>query len=47
MAQTGWAELPDELVEKVLAKVLELQAGHEGGLGFSQASVTVRLVCAG
>jgi hypothetical protein len=39
----GWAELPDELV----AKVLELlQAGQAGGLGFSQASATVRLVCA-
>jgi hypothetical protein len=43
-AQGGWAELPDEL----LAKVLELlqAAGQEGGLGFSQASATVRLVCA-
>jgi hypothetical protein len=43
----GWAELPEELVEKVLAKVLELlqAAGQEGGLGFSPASATVRLVC--
>jgi hypothetical protein len=41
----GWAELPDEL----LAKVLELlqAAGQQRGLGFSQASATVRLVCAG
>ena len=40
----GWAELPDEL----LAKVLELLqvAGQAGGLGFSQVA-TVRLVCAG
>jgi hypothetical protein len=40
----GWAELPDEL----LAKVLELlqAAGQAGGLGFSQTSATVRLVCA-
>jgi hypothetical protein len=39
----GWAELPDEL----LAKVLELLqvAGQAGGLGFSQVA-TVRLVCA-
>ena len=41
----GWAELPDEL----LAKVLELlqAAGQTGGLGFSQTSATVRLVCVG
>jgi hypothetical protein len=41
----GWADLPEELV----AKVLELlqAAGQEGGFGFSQASATVRLVCAG
>ena len=40
-----WAELLDEL----LAKVLELlqAAGQTGGLGFSQTSATVRLVCAG
>jgi hypothetical protein len=40
----GWAELPDEL----LAKVLELlqAAGQAGGFGFSQTSATVRLVCA-
>jgi hypothetical protein len=44
VTEGGWAELPDEL----LAKVLELlQAGGRGGLGFSQASATVRLVCAG
>jgi hypothetical protein len=41
----GWAELLDEL----LAKVLELlqAAGQTGGLGFSQTSATVRLVCVG
>jgi hypothetical protein len=42
----GWrvANLPNELV----AKVLELlqAAEQEGGFGFSQASATVRLVCA-
>jgi hypothetical protein len=37
-----WAELPDEL----LAKVLELLHAEVGGLGFSKASATVRLVCA-
>jgi hypothetical protein len=40
--EDGWAELPNEL----LAKVLELQAGQEGGLRFSKTSATVRLVCA-
>jgi hypothetical protein len=44
VTEGGWGELPDEL----LAKVLELlQAGGRGGLGFSRASTTVRLVCAG
>jgi hypothetical protein len=38
----GRAELPDELVAKVLAKLLQ-----EGGFGFTQASATVRLVSAG
>jgi hypothetical protein len=38
---SGWADMREEL----LAKVLELQA-EEGGLGFSKASATVRLVCA-
>jgi hypothetical protein len=48
MTERGWAELPDEL----LAKVLEMMeaAGQsepqEGGLGFSRSSATVRLVCA-
>ena len=36
----GWADLPEELVAKVAG-------GQEGGFGFSQASTTVRLVCAG
>jgi hypothetical protein len=39
----GWAELPDELLAKVL-EVLQA-AGQAGGLGFSQTSATVRLVC--
>jgi hypothetical protein len=48
MTEAGWAELPDELVEKVLEL---LQAAgqsepQEGGFGFSQATATVRLVCA-
>ena len=51
-AQSDWAELPDELVEKVLTSVLEmLQArpwlrlpGQEA-LAFSRTSATVRLVC--
>jgi bacterioferritin-associated ferredoxin len=43
--EDGWAELPRELVEKVLE--LLQAAGQAGGLGFSQASATVRLVCSG
>jgi hypothetical protein len=39
---SGWADLREEL----LAKVLELLQAEEGGLGFSKASATVRLVCA-
>jgi uncharacterized protein YceK len=39
----GWADMPEEL----LAKVLEAAGWQEGGLGFSQASATARLVCAG
>ena len=38
----GWADLREEL----LAKVLLQAAGQEGGLGFCQASATMRLVCA-
>jgi hypothetical protein len=45
----GWAELPDELFQKVLE--LLQPAGpskpQDGGLGFSQALAAVRLVCAG
>ena len=49
MTEAGWAELPDELVEKVLEL---LQASgqsepQEGGFGFSQVTATLRLVCAG
>jgi hypothetical protein len=33
--------------EELLAKVLEAAGWQEGGLGFSRASATVRLVCAG
>jgi hypothetical protein len=47
-AQSDWAELHDELVEKAL-EMLEA-AGRsepqEGVLGFFQTSATVRLVCA-
>jgi hypothetical protein len=39
----GWADMREEL----LAKVLELLQAEEGGLRFSKASATVRLVCAG
>jgi hypothetical protein len=39
----GWADMPEEL----LATVLEAAGWQEGGLGFSQTSATVRLVCAG
>ena len=39
VTEGGWAELPDELV----AKVLELlQEAGRGGFGFSRASATVR-----
>ena len=44
----GWAELPDELVEKVLE--LLQAAGHsepQGPFGLSEATATVRLVCSG
>jgi hypothetical protein len=33
--------------DKLLAKVLEAAGWQEGGLGFSQTSATVQLVCAG
>jgi hypothetical protein len=39
----GWADMPEEL----LAKVLEVAGWQEGGLEFSRASATARLVCAG
>jgi hypothetical protein len=39
----GWADMREEL----LAKVLEAAGWQQGGLRFSQASATVRLVCAG
>jgi hypothetical protein len=43
-----WAELPDELVEKVL-ELLQAAGRSEpqGPFGFSQATATVRLVCSG
>jgi hypothetical protein len=44
----GWAELPDELVAKVL-ELLQAAGPSEpqdGGLGFSQELAAVRLVCA-
>jgi hypothetical protein len=48
----GWAELPAELFEKVLEMLQAagnwgLTKPQEGGLGFTQPSATVRLVCAG
>jgi hypothetical protein len=39
----GWADMREEL----LAELLEAAGRQEGGLGFSQTSATVRLVCAG
>jgi hypothetical protein len=39
----GWADMSEEL----FAKVLEAAGWQEGGLVFSRASTTVRLVCAG
>jgi hypothetical protein len=47
-AQSDWAELPDELVEKVL-ELLHAAGRSEPqdeGLGFFRASATMRLVCA-
>jgi hypothetical protein len=40
---SGWVDMREEL----MVKVLELLQAEEGGLGFSKASATVRLVCAG
>jgi hypothetical protein len=40
-----WADLPRELLTKVLEAAWR-SATQAGGLGFSQASATVRLVCA-
>jgi hypothetical protein len=40
-----WGDLPDELLAKVLAKVLEA-ATQEGGLGFTKPSASLRLVSA-
>jgi hypothetical protein len=42
----GWADMREELLAKVL-ELLEAAGWQEGGLGFSQTSATVRLVCAG
>jgi hypothetical protein len=44
----GWAELPEELVEKVL-ELLQAAGRSEpqDSFGLSQATATVRLVCAG
>ena len=47
-AQSDWAELPDELVEKVL-ELLQAAGRSEPqdeGLGFFRATATMRLVCA-
>ena len=44
----GWAELPDELVEKVLEQLQAAgQSEPQGPFGLSQATATVRLVCSG
>jgi hypothetical protein len=44
----GWAELPDELVEKVLELLQAAgQSEPQGPFGFSEATATVRLVCSG
>ena len=42
----GWADMREELLAKVL-ELLEAAGRQQGGLGFSQTSATVRLVCAG
>jgi hypothetical protein len=42
----GWADMREELLAKVL-ELLEAAGWQQGGLGFSQTSATVRLVCAG
>jgi hypothetical protein len=49
VTEGGWAELPDELVAKVL-EMLQAAGWTEpqtGGFGFSEASAAVRLVSAG
>ena len=47
MIEGGWADLPRELLTKVLkaACMAECNVLAGGRLGFSQASATVRLVC--
>jgi hypothetical protein len=48
MVKGGWAELPDELVEKVLEELQAAgQSEPQGPFGLSQATATVRLVCSG
>jgi hypothetical protein len=43
-----WAELPDELVEKVLEQLQAAgQSEPQGPFGLSEATATVRLVCSG
>ena len=42
----GWADMREELLAKVL-ELLQAAGWQQGGLGFSQTSATVRLVCAG
>jgi hypothetical protein len=49
VTEGGWADLPDELMAKVL-EMLQAAGWTEpqtGGFGFSEASATVRLVSAG
>jgi hypothetical protein len=45
----GWADMPEELFEKVLEALQPdgPSKPQDGGLGFSQALAPVRLVCAG
>ena len=45
MIEGGWADLPRELLTKVLKAACMAECNAGGRLGFSQASATVRLVC--
>jgi hypothetical protein len=52
--ENGWAELPEELLTKVLVQAVEQCTPQDGGWGTGaggacrcKASATVRLVCSG